>query len=149
MSLGKINFDIIWYSVIFAATFIFVNIRLIIWFLELRFYECCHSCLTFILLNEYLVQTSPSAGLDNTSKTKLTLKSKHYFVSCHDKVKVRKEYEWSVNWGYEKKTKFDILDLLFYLLCENCRYGLFDKTHKITTFHALYNYRQYSFLKLW
>ncbi len=54
-----------------------------------------------------------------------------------DKVKVRKEYEWSVTWGFEKKTKFDILDLLFHLLFENCRYSLFDKTHEITTFHTL------------
>ncbi len=37
--LQKINFDIIWYSVIFAATRIFVNIRMVLLFLNLRFYE--------------------------------------------------------------------------------------------------------------
>ncbi len=41
----KINSDIILYSVIFVAT-LYLSILLIIWFLELRIYECCHSCFT-------------------------------------------------------------------------------------------------------
>ena len=44
----EINFDIIWYYVTFASYSIFVNIRLIIWFLELRFYEYCHSFLIIL-----------------------------------------------------------------------------------------------------
>ena len=36
----KINFAIIWYSVIFTATLHFSILRLIICFFELRFYEC-------------------------------------------------------------------------------------------------------------
>ena len=42
MILRKINFDMIWYSVMFAAI---LYLSKFIWFLELRFYECCHSCI--------------------------------------------------------------------------------------------------------
>ncbi len=39
-----INFDIIWYFCNICSLSILVNIRLIIWCPELRFYECCYSC---------------------------------------------------------------------------------------------------------
>ncbi len=42
MILRKINFEIIWYSVIFAAN-LYLSM-FIIWFLELCFLECCHPC---------------------------------------------------------------------------------------------------------
>ena len=69
--LRKINFDILYYLQLLYI----VNIRLIIWFVKLRLYECCHSCFCHNLPVINLFQVSnkyPKTTYPNDKETSVT-----------------------------------------------------------------------------
>ena len=62
----KFDFDIIWYSAMFAAN-LYLSIFVWSWYIELRFHECCHSCFNY--------------GLGSLEFVKAILLYKYWFIS--------------------------------------------------------------------